>query len=542
MNFNLFIYKNFLLKNKQNIYKLLLLSFFIYPIQNVLIGKIVNTIFSQLKNKNHVKWILIILSSILCILSILLYIKNHIEVDIISEFNRFIEKDIFDNFLKSKKENFKEINVIEYIYFTENLNSQFKTFLQKIINNVIPFVFIILGIILYLLFITPLISLFLLITSGLLFLMFYIFSKNIFEKLEKKNKLGLQYKTNIQNKFHNLDNILIQNNIEKESNLNKNMSEFLKNMSDNIFEYTYNFFKIYLGLLCIFVSFILYFNFNNYFNSEPYTFTMVLILLITYFNQFFNIIHSFFDLNYKYSQFSISKKYFENEMIDFIYDEKKLIQKIKYGKIEFKNVSFYYNSDIPVFNHFNITIPNYQTTAIIGSSGKGKTTLIKLILKLYTIQKGEIFIDSIPISKYDTDQLRNQITYCNQKTHLIESTIYENIIYGSKINISKKNVEIFLKKYKFDNQFLNILDNYVGIDGNNMSLGMQKMISIFRCLLTKPKAKIYILDEPFTSLDPINVQKIFDMIHTFIKNKKKTFIIITHDKKILPLCQNIITL
>lgn len=536
-----FIHEKYYLENKKKIILLLFISLILYPLQNVAISKIVNSIFSKIREKEKVKWLLILISLIIFLISIFIYFKNLIETNLISNFNLFLEKEIFNNILNSKMESYEDINMVEYTLFSEKFNFQFKYIFHKIINFFIPFTCIILGIILYFLYLSPIIGIFLLLIS----LFFYFYFKKvyeiIFEKLNIKNSMEIENKKNIQNKFHNLENIYLQNQTENEKNKNENVSLFLKKKSDIIFKFTCNIFAIFLFILFLFISFILYYNFKYNFKKSPYIFTMVLLLIITFFNQLFSFFGNFIDLVYKLSSLNIHKKYFE-KFIQFDFSSKKLkkINTIKNGNITFKNITFSYNNKTNVFKNYSTTIKAKQTTAILGPSGKGKTTLVKLLMKLYKVQNGSIYIDSIPLENYDTISLRNQITFLNQKTHLFEKSVYENIIYGSTNHISQKQVENFLIQHNFDKQFIPILHNHVGLDGNNMSLGTQKLIMIFRTILTKPQAKIYILDEPFSSLDLENVQKIFKMIQNIMENNGKTFIIITHDSRILPLCQSVI--
>ena len=213
---------------------------------------------------------------------------------------------------------------------------------------------------------------------------------------------------------------------------------------------------------------------------------------------------------------------------------------IKDGSIEFRNVTFKYpdkEKSINIINRINFNIKADEKVALIGCSGCGKTTIIKLLLNMYKINDGKILIDNIDIRDYNVKYLRNKVNYINQKTILFDETVIENIKKGN--NMDDEQIIALLKFYQLDIVFQKLkkgLYSNAGVHGNNLSVGMQKVTIIMRGALKK--GKILILDEPLAGLDINTRRKISRLIKDVSKNK--TLIIISHNKELLPLVDRVI--
>ena len=169
--------------------------------------------------------------------------------------------------------------------------------------------------------------------------------------------------------------------------------------------------------------------------------------------------------------------------------------------------------------------------AFIGQSGSGKSTIMKLLIHLHPLTKGNIYIDDEDINHIDTHYLRNKVIYVNQKTVLFNDSVLHNIQYGT--HYKEDYIMKLMKKYDLLTLFDKLpfgLKSNCGVNGNNLSLGMQKVIITLRGIL-KPGV-VYILDEPLTSLDDQTKKKIIKMLMAELKDK--TMIVITHDKEIIP--------
>ena len=196
------------------------------------------------------------------------------------------------------------------------------------------------------------------------------------------------------------------------------------------------------------------------------------------------------------------------------------------NKIELKDVSFSYVDKFNVLNNVDLTIETGQTTAIVGSTGSGKSTLIKLLLRLYEINNGSISYDSNSLKDIELSSLRGKIGLVSQDVFLFEGTVIENIAYGD-LNASESEVWNAAQKSEAD-EFINNLpqkeETIVGERGQKLSGGQRQRISIARAILKNPE--ILILDEATSSVDnetEAAIQRSLDIL-----KKDRTVIVIAH--------------
>jgi ABC-type branched-subunit amino acid transport system ATPase component len=223
---------------------------------------------------------------------------------------------------------------------------------------------------------------------------------------------------------------------------------------------------------------------------------------------------------------------------DKIVDKKDIIlTPIEKGNIIINNLTFGYDKTSPLFKNFYLTIKANEKIAIIGPSGNGKSTLIKLIMGYFKLHDNIIFIDDKDINNFNLNDLRKQISYVNQNSKLFNKSILENIQYGNNYNekeiisiCDRLNVNGILKNLKHG------LKTNVGVEGNNLSGGQKQLIHILRCICKKNK--IVILDEPTSAIDKENKEHIINAIRELSKNT--TLIIITHDDTLLDLVDRVI--
>ena len=172
------------------------------------------------------------------------------------------------------------------------------------------------------------------------------------------------------------------------------------------------------------------------------------------------------------------------------------------GKIEFKDVTFTYpDADLPVLSNINFTAEPGQTTAFIGSTGSGKSTLINLIPRFYDVSAGQILLDGVDIRNVKLEDLYDQIGYVPQKGVLFSGTIASNIKYGN----AKASQELVEKSAKiaqaaeFISELKNGYKNDIAQGGSNVSGGQRQRLSIARAIAVEPN--VYIFDDSFSALD-----------------------------------------
>lgn len=182
--------------------------------------------------------------------------------------------------------------------------------------------------------------------------------------------------------------------------------------------------------------------------------------------------------------------------------EKPIYSKGNIGVVEFKNVYFSYpGADMPVLSDISFSAKPGETTAFIGSTGSGKSTLINLIPRFYDVTSGEILIDGVDIKNLKQEDLWHKIGYVPQKGVLFSGTIESNIKYGAP-KASDKEVMLAAKiaqATEFIEELPEKLKNAISQGGTNVSGGQKQRLSIARAIVKKPE--IYIFDDSFSALD-----------------------------------------
>lgn len=184
------------------------------------------------------------------------------------------------------------------------------------------------------------------------------------------------------------------------------------------------------------------------------------------------------------------------------------------GNVEFKNVKFGYTDKI-IINNFNAKVKKGEKIAIVGPTGAGKTTMVKLLMRFYNINDGEILIDGININKFKRKELRKIFGMVLQDTWLFNGTVMENLRYG-KLDATDDEVIEAAKKTHVHHFIQTLPDSYnmeLNEETNNISGGQKQLLTIARAILADPK--ILILDEATSSVDTrteILIQKAMDKL------------------------------
>jgi len=250
-----------------------------------------------------------------------------------------------------------------------------------------------------------------------------------------------------------------------------------------------------------------------------------LLMFSQYYSLFFSSVEG---INNKNNDLKINYPHYERIFDTFDFPEEKTNIEISdfKNKIEFNNVSFSYDKQNKVLKNINFSIEHGEYIAIIGQTGCGKSTLIKLLVGLYKEYDGEIFIDGIERKNILDSSFYNQIGIVMQDAFIFNMSIKDNLImYNSNATISEINDAC--KKaniYDFITTLPNGIDTIIGEKGIKLSGGQRQRILIAAALLKNPK--IIIFDEATSSLDTLSERIINNSINEF--SKYITTIVITH--------------
>ena len=198
------------------------------------------------------------------------------------------------------------------------------------------------------------------------------------------------------------------------------------------------------------------------------------------------------------------------------------------GKIEFDDVTFSYpGKHTPALSNVSFTANPGQSVALVGRSGSGKSTISSLLTRFYVPQEGQIRLDDMPLNDVDLKALRAQFAVVSQNVTLFNDTIANNIAYGARENVSRKEIENAARMAHVEEFLANLpdgLDTVIGENGLMLSGGQRQRIAIARAILAE--APILILDEATSALDTESERLIQDALEKL--QKRCTSIVVAH--------------
>ena len=200
-------------------------------------------------------------------------------------------------------------------------------------------------------------------------------------------------------------------------------------------------------------------------------------------------------------------------------EKQKAFDENKKGYVEFKNVSFQYpDGESEVISDINFVAKPGETTAIIGSTGSGKSSIVNLIPRFFDVTSGEILVDGVNIKKVPQKELHKRIGFVPQKGVLFSGTIASNIKYGKDISDDEmKKVAQIAQATEFIEKKPDKYDDNIAQGGNNVSGGQKQRLSIARALAMNPE--IFIFDDSFSALDLKTDRKLREELKPYTKDK-----------------------
>lgn len=211
------------------------------------------------------------------------------------------------------------------------------------------------------------------------------------------------------------------------------------------------------------------------------------------------------------------------------------------SEIEFKDLHFQYRKEESLISKLNLKVEKGKITEIEGSNGSGKTTLMKLLLRFFSPQSGEILIDGVPIHKIEYDMYRKNVVGIPSRSIILNESLMENILLGDFF--SNQQIANIISSCQLDSLIKKLsegINTVLGTEISQLSEGEMQKISLARVLIREPN--VLILDEPTTHLDNVSTEEILDTIFKYNNNFHSTIIIISHDKRVERIASRVVNL
>jgi ABC-type bacteriocin/lantibiotic exporter with double-glycine peptidase domain len=447
---------------------------------------------------------------------------------------QWLRYSILDLLLKTNEENMNEINYSKIVAPINKTVANCFAFFDIMFNRIVPtscFIFVIL---IFFIATLPIIGIIFLI-GQLLIASILIFN---WDHLIKLNRTAVE--SEYENEFilmeilQNVDKVIYRSQREKESNMfGERTQETIEKTF--VFENSVERCNISINVvISVTVATILWVIIQNYYNKSinGSYFIMVLTVLIIYRDQINYIVPLLSDcIGFSGRTTSFLQKLNGTNFVDNIKYYEPL--SLPFYRIDLDNISFAYPSnDTNTLNYLSATFntSNHDIIGLIGISGSGKSTIAKILLKLYSITSGNIYIDGVNIDKISPSYLRENITYVSQDVKLFDRYVLENMLYGCN-NIDHCNEELkrvfMYKKIKELFSDIDISAVKSGNLGEKLSGGQRQVVNIISGLINN--SKILILDEPTNALDGELKWEIMNLIESY-RSVKNAILIITHDK------------
>ena len=563
------LFTDFFKQNKATLILFVVITLLTFPVESIVIPQFYGNLYSSItENKNakrlrEIGKIIMLIIGVWLVIQAFYYIKNMMISRIIPRYLVFLRKKMFVKVLENNETDYKDIKITKNVSRIFDLSNEIKDVLYYLMSSLLPLLMTVVLVCGYLFVLDWKIGLVTLISLAGFFVYCYFYGRRIVEVSAKTQHIFLEMTNVFHDSFENLMNIYLNNRKKSEEmKLQKYLDDYLgkyntqMNMISNMSIITS---LISVGIFAIVIG-MTYWNYSKGSISGKKFITVSLIII--YFMSFLINIGSW--TSPELLRLGIIKNSMPFLRSVFVKTERNYVKNPDLnGDIVFDKISYAYprndgevniveeeggvgvgvggvgGGNKNIFTDFSFKIEKGKKVAILGSSGSGKTTLVKLMLRLHAIQKGNIYINGIPIERINPEDLRNTVNYVNQRTGLFQGSVIENMKYGN--NTGEKELIGLLEKYGLVDNFKALKKGVysdVGVNGKEVSLGMQKIIMNVRGILKK--GAIIVFDEPLAGLDSRTREKMIRMINDLVKGK--TVVVITHDKEILRIMDKVIDL
>ena len=534
--------KEFLNEEKASTAIILTASFITNIIQTIGFTKITANILGQLQSKNYPKayvwlWYFIYLSLIYIGIS---YIYKTFQNKVLSKLYQWTRFQLIRMLLVTNDEEFTNENFSTMIAPINRASSTTFSVLNDMISFYIPNIIFLLVSVGYILYQHISIGA-VFILGNIIWMVYLYYNWNPLVKMNREYEAQVNHTENyLVEMLNNMDKIITRGQTPSELSILNNKTDLSTEKAYSFYSFLDNNVVVVNTIIlittvsCIGIGVRLYT--QGHFNHITFvTFFTILLMYRDRVLSTLSILPEFVEMMGKSQSLlmrlgNIKDKYDSSTNKTFIdYD-------LTFEDLVLDNVCFEFN-DTPIFKDLNLHLQTTQhkIIGITGPSGRGKSTICKMFLKMYKCSKGNILIDGINIDDIDPLYIRTNITYVNQSAKLFDRKVLENILFGCS------NEDICREKFKIIMSYPKIKKLFEGIDmekgdcgplGEKLSGGQRQVVNIISGLVNP--SRILILDEPTNALDKTLKIELIEIIKQF-KKEKQCIIIITHDKDMYPI-------
>jgi len=480
---------------------------------------------------------------------IIYYIYRTLQNNVLTILVHWTKSEIYNFILLANNENMRNVNFVEFITPITRISNSCNLLLSDILSSIVPTVAFLIVIFIYFIYKDVALGIGFLSGNILILLYFLYFWKDMFEYKKKQEMITVDNERYIIDSLNNIDKIIYRGQVNNEIDIFNDKTNECIDYTIDMMKYITNHCFIMNLIIYIIIILSLFHIIRLYFKKkfEAVTFITFLSILMMYRDDITSAIQRMPTYIETFGRIELIVREFEdmigekqkNSLLKSIMNKEEKYKKIEleFNTITFSNVTFKYDKrDQTIFK--NVSKEIYLDDKIIGItglSGNGKSTFVKLLMRLHDCNDGIIYIDNNDIKTIDPFYIRQNMTYVNQNSRLFDRKIIDNILYGCKdISVCNENLREILAYSKIKELYRNvdISTSDAGALGENLSGGQRQIVNIISGLINP--TKILILDEPTNALDPELKRELLLILKNFRKYKK-CIIIITHDRDVYPL-------
>jgi ABC-type branched-subunit amino acid transport system ATPase component len=473
---------------------------------------------------------------------ILLYaINNYLQNRLLTKMTQWVKREILKIIVTTNDENYSDVNFIEFITPITRISVSSYIIFSTVLLFLVPSISFLSMIAIYFLYKDVKLGAFFIVANIIICLYIYFFWEGLLDKKTDHEKKTNENEKYIINLLNNIDKVIYRAQSTNEMNIfNKKTEECIDSAmrfynSMNMHDLILTIFIYTVVFVCI--AYMIHLSMQKKMDSTIFvTFLTILLFYRDKMNSIVDEIPSILEFTGRlvYIMEEFKSMLANNERLEMpIYKSIKL----SFDTIEFKNVSYKYpKTDQYIYENLNLSI---QTTdkiiGITGLSGKGKSTMAKLLIRMYQPNSGAIYIDGVDIANVDPHYIRKNITYVNQSSKLFDKVVIDNMLYGcNDVGQCQSHLKEIMKYPKIAQLYreVDIYNKKTGSLGEKISGGQRQVVNVISGLINP--TKILILDEPTNALDNELKRELIGIIKDF-KKYKKCIIIISHDKDVFSL-------